>query len=371
LIHGVFQALNYWNSRLRHFGSLSISRVAASLTTSFMPMVLSTLGRSDAGGLIWSWMTGSTVFTLTLAGQVWRTSKEIFRKSLHIERMLVSLKRYRKFPLVDSWSGFINSTSWQLPSLFLAFFFSDTVVGYFSMASRIILLPMSLIGNAIAQVFFQRTTSQRQEPHQMAHTAEAVFRILVAISWLPSFALTILGKDLFIVIFGETWAEAGIYVEILGMWMFFLFISSPMSTLVLTRERQEQGLVMNTLIFGSRLVSLVIGGLFGNPFLAMALWSFTGIIVYGGWAILNLTLAGVSLRSGLSAFLRYFIFSLPWMAILVLTRWFIKNPSWLIPFICGIVILANYLVILRKDRALFRPIFSALSIFPNNNSHEG
>ena len=46
--------------------------------------------------------------------------------------MLANLKRYRKFPLIDSWSSFINNLSWQLPSLMLLYFFSETVVGYYS-----------------------------------------------------------------------------------------------------------------------------------------------------------------------------------------------------------------------------------------------
>ena len=119
MIQGFFAALNYWNARTKHFGRLSIARVAASVTTSALPMLLAILGHANTASLVYSWLAGTFIFTFVLGGQVFRDKRRIIINHIQAGRMVANLKRYRKFPLVDSWSSFINNFSWQLPSLLL------------------------------------------------------------------------------------------------------------------------------------------------------------------------------------------------------------------------------------------------------------
>ena len=70
LIQGLFAALNYWNSRTKHFGRLSIARVAASLTTSALPIFLAFRGHANAASLIVSYLAGTLIFVTVLGLQV-------------------------------------------------------------------------------------------------------------------------------------------------------------------------------------------------------------------------------------------------------------------------------------------------------------
>lgn len=70
LISGIFLALNYWNSRTKHFGRLSIARVISSTTTQATKLGLGFAGYVSSGVLIGTGILGSLVSTAVLGGQV-------------------------------------------------------------------------------------------------------------------------------------------------------------------------------------------------------------------------------------------------------------------------------------------------------------
>lgn len=356
-IQGVFQTANQWNGRLRRFGRVSTARVAASLTTSALPMGLAALGRAGPGALIGSWFAGTAVSTGLLAGQALRRGPGSVQRRLLLSRIswsgiAYSLKRYRKFPLVDSWGALLNNLSWQLPNLMLSAFFSTAIVGLYSLSSRIILLPMTLVGNAVGQVFYQKAAELRHDRQALARTAEMVFGRLVALGLLPALALTILGEELFTVVFGPNWAEAGVYAQILAPWMFLLVVSSPLSNLFAILERQELALIVQVFIFGTRLAALILGGRQQNVYLALQLWTVTGILVYGGLAIWNMTLAGVSWRTIGRILLRFTGYGLPAALALALIGVWLPT-SWILLVAVAGVAVAYYALTLWNDPGLY------------------
>jgi O-antigen/teichoic acid export membrane protein len=360
LTNGVFLALNYWNSRTKHFGRLSIARISQSVVTSGTQLGMGVVGQAHAGGLISAGVLGSAVVTAVLGGQIWRDDQQLFRGNVRLGRMSDGLRRYRKFPLLDIWGALLNSVSWQLPVLMLSVLFSQTVVGYYAFANRLIQLPMALIGGALAQVFFQRASEAHAKQTDLASVVEMVFRRLVALGLFPALLMTIVGRELFVVVFGQNWAEAGIYVQILGLWMFFWFISSPLSTLYVVLERQELGLILHVAILITRISSLAIGGLLGNVYLALGLFAGSGVFVYGGLTILNMVLAGVSLPSCFCTLLQYGLYSVPAVLILLLLKLWYKADMWLIFAVTAVALLTYYAFILRRDTDLRRHVLSAL-----------
>jgi lipopolysaccharide exporter len=368
LLLGFFAALNYWNSRTKHFGRLSIARVSASLTTSVLPIGLAFIGKANAASLVFSYLAGTFIFTSVLGAQVLKESGTLFIRSIHRSQILTNLKRYRKFPLVDSWSSFINNLSWQLPSLMLLYYFSETVVGYYSLSSRMILLPMTLLGSSLAQVFYQRTAELRSNPEKLTKSVELVFRRLAAIGLFPAVVLGIAGPELFRIIFGVNWLEAGRYAQILSPWMFVLFISSPLSILFATLERQELALIVNIVILGTRFAALVIGGLSHNIYLTLIIWSASGVLVYIGLALWLLKLTHVPWVSAFRTIIQYGLFAaLPALLLLAVKKQLTPTPIWLLILIATVT-LAYYIVVLIKDHGLRDYL---LALIPQRTSHQG
>ena len=93
---------------------------------------------------------------------------------------------------------------------------------------------------------------------------ENLVLMLMSISFIPFAVLMAAGGTLFSVVFGAEWYEAGIFAQILALWMLIVFFTNPISTLVSVLEIQEFGLMIDILIFILRQVTLTIGGIYGN-----------------------------------------------------------------------------------------------------------
>jgi O-antigen/teichoic acid export membrane protein len=237
-------------------------------------------GHATAGSMIGASVGGQAIATAVLGAKIWMDDGQMLRGNVSLGRMLSGIKRHRKFPMYSTWSALLNTASWQLPAFLLFRFFSSTVVGYYALGFRVLQMPMDLIGSAIAQVFFQRASEARVHG-TLAALVENTLRRLVMIGLFPMLMLTIVGRDLFAVVFGANWAEAGVYTQILSVWAFVWFVSSPISALFSVLEKQELDMLLNVVNFAGRLLALGIGGALHNPRIAMVLFACSGLVTYG------------------------------------------------------------------------------------------
>jgi len=350
-IGGTSMALNYWNSRTKHFGRLSITRVVSSITMQVIKLGAGFAGFVSGGVLIGTGIIGGIVSTSILGGLIWKDDRQLFKASIRWQKMIAGLKRYRKFPAIDIWGGLLNTISWQLPALLLSSFFSPIIVGYYALGTAVISMPMNIIGGAIAQVFYQRACDAKNK-EESSQVVENIYKRLVAIGLFPILLLCIVGKDLFSVVFGHNWAEAGLYTQILAPWMFFTFISSPLSTLFLVFERQGSALIVHSTIFFTRLISLYIGGVLGNVYIALGLFSVTGVFVYGGLSIWNLTLAKVPIKVVYITLFKYSCYFVPACFGLLLLKLQFKVSPLTYSLIAVLTIACYELIIVFKEGAL-------------------
>ena len=303
-------ALNAWAIRKKRYATIASTRVADAAVTAAGQLGAGWLGFASAGSLIGATLLGATVSPLVLGVQIWRKYGKLFRESISFQSIIDNLKRYYKFPVFSTGSTLLNQISWQLPSFMLAIFFSADIVGFYALGFRILQLPMSLVGTAISQVFFQRS-SEAHKHGKLAPVVDEAFHRLVLLGLFPMLTLTVVGKTLAVVAFGEAWAEAGVYTQILGIWAFFWFISTPMSNLFFVLEKQEFLLRINVLLLITRLISLGLGGYLGSARIALMLFAGTGVLVYGYLCISILMHSGTALPRIGSIFLQALYYFLP------------------------------------------------------------
>jgi lipopolysaccharide exporter len=317
---GVFQALNYWNSRTKQFGRLSVVRVVQSASTHAVKLVSGLAGYVGGTPLIGATVLGSALSTGVLARRVWRDDNKLFRGAMHWRRMGDGAARYKRFPLIDAWGALLNTISWQLPALMLSFYFSRTVVGYYSLGLRVLQLPMSLIGGAIGQVFFQRAAEAHVQD-RVQQTVESTLQQLLMIGLFPLLTLAICGRSVFSLVFGPSWTEAGLYCQILAPWILFWFVSSPLSIVFSVLERQDFLFRMNVVILATRFLSLLIGGVLDNVHIGLVVFSATGTIVYGYLILAAVRSVGSSVRrlspSIVGHRYAYLLLGLPLAAVLI------------------------------------------------------
>lgn len=358
-ISGVFLALNYWNSRTKQFKRLSFARVSSSLSSTGTQIGAGVAGYTTGIGLIAGSFVGNFISTAVLGGQIWKDDYRLFRSYIHPGRMINGLKRYRKFPLIDSWSALLNAISWQLPAFLLAFFFSPTIVGFYSLGFRLLQMPMNFVGKSLSQVFFQRASIARSE-NNLSSLVENVFRILVVVGMFPILTVAIVGSDIFSVVFGQEWTEAGVYAQILSIWAFLWFISSPLSSIYVVLEEQQFGLKFNIFNFATRVLSLSIGGYLGDARMALILFAASGILVYGYLCLKMMHFSGVPMSRVVKIVLYNLLYFIPAGIILVILKVNEVN-QYVIVGISGllVVIYYTYIVITDKQLRLKKNLFNS------------
>jgi O-antigen/teichoic acid export membrane protein len=280
LIDGLYLALRYWNTRRRRFGSQATTQALQSVSASGLKLGFGALGYVNACSLIVGQILGHGLGALGLLFQVLRYDLLIIKSGCSKRQILDQIIRYKKFPQFNIWAAFMNTISWQLPVLMLTSFFSIEIAGFYALGLMMIQMPMNFIGASISQVFLHRF-SVTKENYLLSELAGDTCSTLIILSVLPFILLSLVGGDLFGIIFGPEWLEAGVYVQILGFWAFVWFITSPLTTISIVLEKQEINLVYNIIILITRFVSLLIGGIYANVYLALFLFSVSGVVVYG------------------------------------------------------------------------------------------
>ena len=355
-VSGTFLALNYWNSRTKHFGRLSIARVISSVATQITKLGAGFAGFVSGGVLIGTGILGQIVSTFVLGGQIWRDDRRLFKANIRWKKMIAGLKRHKKFPIYNTWSALMNTASQQLPALLLAFYFSPKVVGFYALGKAVLSMPMRMVGGAVSQVFFQKASEAHNRTGNLSKVVEEVFNRLVSLGIFPILLLTLIGEDLFIVAFGAPWAEAGVYIQILGLWIFFQFISSPISTLFTVLEKQHYGLFFNGVLLGTRAASLIIGGMTGDVRFTLCLLAGIGVVCYGFLCFWLISKAGLPVMRALYHIVKYSIYSSPLLIVTALAKWSlgVQEMGMLLLGLCCLVV--YYLPVMIQDEELRKPI---------------
>ena len=357
-LSGLFSALNYWVSRTKQFGRLSIVKVTQSLAATLTKLGSGYAGYATGGMMVGANVGGQIIATSILGAWIWRENKILLLKSIHWQRMLDNIKRYYRFPMYYTGSNLVNTLSSMTPVFLFSFFFSPVIVGYYSLGMSALQAPMSLLGNSISQVLFQKVSEARLQG-RLASVVEKTFSFLVIIGVFPLLMVTIIGRDLFIVFFGQDWVEAGVYTQILSASLVLFFVTSPLTVLTAALEKQKFALVTSTVLLILRSIGIVVAGVLNDARLGILLFSLSGFLVYGYRMFVINKFAGITYRKTAEIALRGVIPFIPAALLFwLLTIYNYLAVPWIVVVI-GLILIGGYLCYIfftqKEILNLFRP----------------
>ncbi len=200
-------------------------------------------------------------------------------------------KSYSDFPRYRMPQDAMAAFSGNLPNLLLAAYFSPAAVGFYLLATRVLFAPVSLIREAVRNVFYQRATELHQEGGDLYHVvlkATAGFFVLC----LPlTLLIFFVGEPLFTWVFGAEWQIAGRYAKYIGILMLASVCNTP-SVVVVPILGKNAGLLLYEIFStGLRVGALVLGGLWlsaENTVKLFCLTSALGNICLIAWICLSL-----------------------------------------------------------------------------------
>ncbi len=186
--------------------------------------------------------------------------------------------RYRNPPKYLLPTAMLDVIALQLPVILIVAWYGPSDAGQFSLAWRVLILPASLIGFAIGQVFFQRFSATWPNAHTAWALLIKTWKILALIGFLPMIFLVLFGESFFSLIFGQNWAESGKMAAILAPMLFASLLHSPTSTTSIVLGVQKVVFFLAIAILIYRPLSLYIGWKLENIYLGLAIFCALEIV---------------------------------------------------------------------------------------------
>jgi O-antigen/teichoic acid export membrane protein len=148
------------------------------------------------------------------------------------------VKKYNKFPLINTPHALFDALNQQGTIFLLGILYSSTLVGQYAFLLRVIRAPIAILGTTIGQVYYQELSKQINSNNIILPIIKKLIFTSMLIGIIPCSILFLFSKELFTFFFGYEWMKAGVYAEYLMPFIFFNFISSPLSMIPTLLNRQ-------------------------------------------------------------------------------------------------------------------------------------
>ena len=265
-VMSTYMLLNQLAIRHRRFASIGRRNALQSSSTVIVQLFAGLAGLG--GGLILGLGLGQLVgaFSLT-AGAGLRSPAATEGRSRG--RMVAALSRYRRFPLYLGPAGLLNVLGQQLPILLVAYWYGAHVAGWLGLTQRVLALPVTLVGTAVAQVYLSEISrAARGDSEGARRLFRRSTRLLLIVAGLLLSVLLIFGPVLFSFVFGETWRESGEFARAMALGLAGQMVGSPLSQTLIVFGRQRLQLFWDSL----RVVSICV-------VVAVAVWAGVAPVV--------------------------------------------------------------------------------------------
>lgn len=309
----------FWLTRRKRFKDISTSEVITAGTTASSQILLGTVFKTDSPGLIIGNMLGRLAYFGTMTFASFRQYRAVRPLDFSFRELGGLLARYKNFPIYNLSANFLNAGARELPVLILGAFFAPSVVGLYSLANRLVTVPLTLIVTSTQRVFLPKA-KEALGRNRLDQVSIALLKRLALLGIAPALMLIVAAPELITVVLGDKWADAGSYVQFAAIWGVLAFLSNPYTEFFYVLERLRHRLTYFAALALVRFIGLAIGGYQDDPLLAVALASIGGGLV----AFLNaswlLKIIGVPLKTTFGIVLLATVKALPYAAIVLAAK---------------------------------------------------
>jgi len=280
LLVGTYQVFQYWAIRSKAFSAIARTKLAQALS-----MVGVQLGGHTFGPLallvaqVFGQMAGITSLCVLAVRKRWDAFKKVRTAGI-----VIAMVRYKRFPLYSTWGAIFNTAGSQLPPLLFAVLFNVSSAGFYLLAHRVLAIPVRFIGGSVAEVFFSSAVDAHRQG-QLKQLVADIHEKLAHFIMPPLVIIVLAGPDLFSLIFGAEWRLAGEFSRWIAIYIYFQFVTSPLSQLFSVLEKQLQGTLFQALLLIAQAGGLFVGALYNSLILSVAFFSLGSAVCYFGFLV--------------------------------------------------------------------------------------
>jgi O-antigen/teichoic acid export membrane protein len=211
LIMGLIKVLTQWYSRQKEFKQIAVAGIVQSGSTSATNIGVGFLFYIQSTGLFIGHIIGQFFQLIIFYSKFYKQEKEALKR-ISIQDIKNQLKENLNFPYYSAPMGFLNSISVDILIYILNLFYSTTLVGLYTTASKVINYPLNLISQSFISVFYQKISkSEKKVKLYLISFFSNLF--LATIAMIP---IILWGEELFIFVLGKEWKIAGLIAAYLA-----------------------------------------------------------------------------------------------------------------------------------------------------------
>ncbi len=331
LVHGLVHCFEFWLLRHKQYGLMAWGAVGESVADRLFVITMGFAQHALAAWLALGRVVGSIVHLLVFlkAGEHAHFS---WRERATGGSLPQSLRRYREFPLYTTWAYLFANGGRELPTLILAGLFSTVVAGMYALGVRVLGFPMLLIGDAISRVFLRYAIELSDEPARLLDSTRLLVRSAFYLIFPPILLLAVLGPELFELVFGLEWVDAGRFAQVLALSFLVTFLYRVLNVFFDIYEKQRMRLAIDAAQLVGRVGAMIFGGLIWG--VEGALWGLlvSTVLVHGAAIVYLLSLIGLTMTGTIGLFAQALINILPLSVLLLVAGRVMEGgaASWLI-----------------------------------------
>ena len=223
----VFNVYNEWCVREKYFRALAVNKMVNAGATTLSKVFLGFV-HLVSQGLVVGDLFGRFVSAVGCVIRAWMKDGSTFAK-VRLAGLWRCLIKYKDFPIYTMPGQLFNAVGQSAPVLLIAFLFDSETVGLFSMATMVFVLPITVIGNTLRDVYRQRANEEYVATGQCVASFRKLLLFLVSLGGGGLLLLVWFLPWLMCLILGPQWREAGYYAQILAPTMVLSFIAGPLS----------------------------------------------------------------------------------------------------------------------------------------------
>lgn len=219
----LFNLLTNYNNRTKQYKDIAKATIIKSLVLAIVQVLIGFF-KNGFAGLIVGQVLAQIFANLKLAKNI--IKDKALLTTISVKKMSVLARKYINFPKYNMPHALLGNISSNLPIYLFTSFFGSAMVGKYSLALMIVLVPMSIIATSTAKVYNQKLAELYNKNENTYIFTLNIIKSLLKKILVPFIIFIVFAPQIFEIVFGEQWIDSGKYIQILSIYLILNLIVS-------------------------------------------------------------------------------------------------------------------------------------------------
>lgn len=252
---------NYLNKE-RKYKVLSLINVFRAGSMSLLQIIFGLLALGSLGLIIG--FSLSYIAGITLGYKTFKKHFNIVRDKEETKALFLENKNQLVY---STPSILLNSLSFSVVVFFIGILYTNTEVGIYGMAIRVLGIPVTIISLGLSKIFMQQANDYYIEYGNFRNLLLKFSSILVIVSIILYVPLYLFSEELVNILLGHSWVDAITVIKIVIPLFVIRLIVSTVSLSVIVLQKQQLELILQALFLIGTTATFVISKMLNLTFL--------------------------------------------------------------------------------------------------------